>query len=161
MNRVRIASRLMLASLLLMGCASNVPFTKESEKGTVSVESSKKYEEVTGELKALRMAIVSLRSEVEQLGALEKSLSSLRSDMERQRSMERALPGLRSDIEKLKNLEPSLSSLQWEMERMKSLGSHIALLRSEVAKLGEDIQNLETRPPLTAYKLPREVSLCG
>jgi hypothetical protein len=81
--------------------------------------------------------------------------------MERQRSMERALPGLRSDIEKLKNLEPSLSSLHWEMERMKSLGSHIALLRSEVAKLGEDIQNLETRPPLTAYKLPREVSLCG
>ena len=164
MTSVRVASGVIVACLLLIGCASNVPFTKASEEAAGSDESSKKYEEVIGEMKALRMSIASLRSEMEQLGTLEKSIASLRTDMERVRSVERAISGLRSDVEHLRMMEQSLSSLQWEMERVRPLGSHISILRGEVEKLGEEIEgirSLKIRPPLSDYKLPREVSLCG
>jgi hypothetical protein len=161
MNTAKIASSVMVSCLFLIGCASNVPFSREPGAVTYTDESLKKYEEVMGELKALRASIASLRLEMGQLGALEKSISSLRADMERVRNLERALSGLRSDMENLRKMEQSLSSLQWEMERVRPVGSHLSILRSEMAKLGEDLRNLNVRPPLTAYKLPREASLCG
>jgi len=47
--------------------------------------------------------------------------------------------------------EASLSSLRSEVER----------LRGEVAALTRQLKNLQARPPITYFKLPPEVSLCG
>jgi hypothetical protein len=45
-------------------------------------------------------------------------------------------------------------------ERLKSLEQSVSILRSEVANLGWCLDHAQTRPSLTAYKLPNEVSLC-
>ncbi len=47
------------------------------------------------------------------------------------------------------------------VERMRALEQSIVALRSEVAALEEGLKNIHARPPLTVYKLPREVFLCG
>jgi hypothetical protein len=47
------------------------------------------------------------------------------------------------------------------LEKLKTLEQSISVLRSEVASLEYSLKNVQTRPPLTAYKLPKEVSLCG
>jgi membrane-bound lytic murein transglycosylase D len=161
MTTFKIAGSVMAACLSFMGCASNAPISRQPEIITSSDESLKKYEEVTGELKALRASVASLRQELSQLGAIERSLSSLRGDIQKVRNLERSLSNLRLEVEKLREMEKSISSLQWEMEKVRPVGSYLSILRSEVAKLGEDIRSLEIRPPLTTYKLPREVSLCG
>jgi membrane-bound lytic murein transglycosylase D len=45
--------------------------------------------------------------------------------------------------------------------RLKTLEQSVSSLRSEVADLGYRMKNIQTRPSLTTYKLPKEVSLCG
>src|SRR4030043_1559169 len=45
--------------------------------------------------------------------------------------------------------------------RLKTLEQSVSSLRSEVANLGYRLNNGQARPSLTAYKLPKEVSLCG
>ena len=45
--------------------------------------------------------------------------------------------------------------------RLKTLEQSVSSLRSEVANLGYRLNNGQTRPSLTTYKLPKEVSLCG
>jgi len=47
------------------------------------------------------------------------------------------------------------------LEKMKELEQSISALRSEVTNLGHRLGHLQTRPPITTYKLPKEVSLCG
>jgi membrane-bound lytic murein transglycosylase D len=47
------------------------------------------------------------------------------------------------------------------LERLKTLEESVSALRSEVAHLGYRLNNRQTRPPLTTYKLPQDVSLCG
>jgi membrane-bound lytic murein transglycosylase D len=47
------------------------------------------------------------------------------------------------------------------LEKVKELEQSIFILRSEVASLGNRLNNIRTRPSLTTYKLPQEVSLCG
>jgi len=47
------------------------------------------------------------------------------------------------------------------LEKMKELEQSISALRSEVTNLGYRLGHLQTRPPITTYKLPKEVSLCG
>ena len=46
-------------------------------------------------------------------------------------------------------------------ERLKTLEQFVSRLQSEVADLGTRLNNIQARPSLTAYKLPKEVSLCG
>ncbi len=46
-------------------------------------------------------------------------------------------------------------------ERLRTLEQSMSSLRSEVAELGSRLRSFQARPPLTAYKLPREVYLCG
>jgi membrane-bound lytic murein transglycosylase D len=45
--------------------------------------------------------------------------------------------------------------------RLKTLEQSVSSLRSEVADLGYRMKNIQARPSLTTYKLPKEVSLCG
>jgi hypothetical protein len=47
------------------------------------------------------------------------------------------------------------------LEKLKTLEESISALRSEVVSLDSRLKGMQTRPPLTAYKLPKEVSLCG
>jgi hypothetical protein len=46
-------------------------------------------------------------------------------------------------------------------ERLKALEQSVSILRSEVANLGYRLNSFQTRPSLTTYKIPKEVSLCG
>jgi len=46
-------------------------------------------------------------------------------------------------------------------ERLKALEQSVSSLRSEVANLGYRLNTMQARPPLTAFKPPKEVSLCG
>lgn len=47
------------------------------------------------------------------------------------------------------------------IEKLKTLEQSIIQLRSEVADLKYRLGNFQSRPPLSTYKLPREVFLCG
>jgi len=47
------------------------------------------------------------------------------------------------------------------LEKMTELEQSISALRSEVIDLDRRLEHLHTRPPITTYKLPKEVSLCG
>ncbi len=47
------------------------------------------------------------------------------------------------------------------LERLVELEQSISNLRSEVADLGNRLKNIRIRPPLTAYKLPQEMTLCN
>ena len=46
-------------------------------------------------------------------------------------------------------------------EQLRLLERTVSLLRSEVANLGDRLKRTQARPPLTAYKLPEVVSICG
>lgn len=46
-------------------------------------------------------------------------------------------------------------------ERLKALEQSVSSLRSEVANLEYRLNSMQARSPLTAFKPPREVSLCG
>jgi hypothetical protein len=47
------------------------------------------------------------------------------------------------------------------VKRLNALEQSISNLRSDVADLGDRLRNIHARPPLTTYKLPQEVYLCG
>ena len=46
-------------------------------------------------------------------------------------------------------------------EKLKALEQTISALRSEVTRLRYRLDNTQTRPSITTYKLPQEVTLCG
>ncbi len=46
-------------------------------------------------------------------------------------------------------------------ERIKNLEESISKLRSEIVFLEKHFKNIQARPPLSSYKLPKEVTLCG
>lgn len=46
-------------------------------------------------------------------------------------------------------------------ERTKKVEASLSKLRSEIVFLEKHIRGLQTRPPLSSYRLPREVTLCG
>jgi len=46
-------------------------------------------------------------------------------------------------------------------ERVKTLEESISKLRSEIVFLEKHFRNIQARPPLSSYKLPKEVTLCG
>ena len=58
-------------------------------------------------------------------------------------------------------VSPRLSPTDESKEQVRSLERTVALLRSEVADLGERMKRMQVRAPLTAYRLPEVVSLCG
>jgi hypothetical protein len=45
--------------------------------------------------------------------------------------------------------------------QLRSLESSVSQLRSEVIDLGERVKRIQAHPPLTVYKLPEAVSICG
>lgn len=47
------------------------------------------------------------------------------------------------------------------VEKLKILEQSLSDLRSEVMDLRNRLKNISVRPPLSAYKLPKEVTLCG
>lgn len=47
------------------------------------------------------------------------------------------------------------------MDRMKQLEASISNLRSEIASLQRQLRDLQVRPPLSSYRLPKEITLCG
>jgi len=46
-------------------------------------------------------------------------------------------------------------------ERVKSLEESISKLRYEIVFLEKHFRNIQARPPLSSYKLPKDVTLCG
>src|SRR4030042_6331693 len=46
-------------------------------------------------------------------------------------------------------------------ERIKNLEESISKFRSEIVFLEKHFRNIQARPPLSSYKLPKEVTLCG
>jgi hypothetical protein len=46
-------------------------------------------------------------------------------------------------------------------EKLKAMEQSLSSLQSEVAELGRRLKSIQTRRPLTTYKLPQEVDLCG
>jgi membrane-bound lytic murein transglycosylase D len=47
------------------------------------------------------------------------------------------------------------------LERVKNLEEVISRLRSEIASLEKHLKNIQVRPPLSSYRLPQEMTLCG
>ena len=47
------------------------------------------------------------------------------------------------------------------VEKMRALEQSVSNLRSEVTALESRLKNIQARPPITNYRLPTEVSLCG
>ncbi len=47
------------------------------------------------------------------------------------------------------------------VDRMNQLETSISTLRLEIASLQKQLADLQIRPPLSSYKLPKEVTLCG
>jgi membrane-bound lytic murein transglycosylase D len=45
--------------------------------------------------------------------------------------------------------------------RLKAMEQSVSILRSEVADMQHRLNSIQARPSLSAYKLPKEVSLCG
>ncbi len=58
-------------------------------------------------------------------------------------------------------VEPSEKYDVLLVERLRALEQSISDLHSEVVDLGDRLRNIHARPPLTTYKLPQEVYLCG
>jgi membrane-bound lytic murein transglycosylase D len=56
-------------------------------------------------------------------------------------------------------VEPS-ESIDVLMEKLRALEQSISHLQSEVANLEYRLKSIHARPPVTIYKLPKEVSLC-
>lgn len=56
--------------------------------------------------------------------------------------------------------ESSKKDAGWA-ERLDALEQSVSYLRSEIDILADRLKRLQSRPPLTAYKLPKEVFLCG
>jgi hypothetical protein len=81
--------------------------------------------------------------------------------VEKLRTLEHSISSLRSELEKLEALQNSLTILRSEVEKLSALETSNTTLRSEVASLEGRLRSIHTRPPLSSYRLPQEVSLCG
>jgi len=103
----------------------------------------------------------SAKREPERVIVQEESFEKYDSLVERLRTSEHSISSLRSELEKMEALQNSLTLLRSEVERLSALETSISTLRSEVAGLGYRLTSIHVRPPLTFYKLPQEVSLCG
>lgn len=57
--------------------------------------------------------------------------------------------------------EESSEKIEALSERVKKLEASLSVLRSELIFLEKRFTNLQARPPLSSYKLPKEVTLCG
>jgi membrane-bound lytic murein transglycosylase D len=68
---------------------------------------------------------------------------------------------VQTEPEKIAVRGESLEENDSLLERLKTLEQSVSSLRSEVANLGYRLNSGQTRPSLTTYKLPQEVSLCG
>jgi len=80
-----------------------------------------------------------------------ESKNGARSESERSGPPDEAMKSPEQSKATAKTIEPSLLELHSEVER----------LSGELADLKEQLRNLHTRPPLTFFKPPSEVSLCG
>ena len=81
--------------------------------------------------------------------------------VEKLRTLEHSISSFRSELEKLEALQNSLTILRSELEKLSGLETSNTTLRSEVASLEGRLRSIHTRPPLSSYRLPQEVSLCG
>ncbi len=54
-----------------------------------------------------------------------------------------------------------LEKIEALAERIKKLEESISRLQSEIIFLEKHRKNIQARPPLSSYKLPREITLCG
>ena len=78
-------------------------------------------------------------------------------------------PGCAIDRSSRKESEPQKMIIERESpekyealaERTKNLEESISKLRSEIVFLEKHFRNIQARPPLSSYKLPKEVTLCG
>ena len=78
-------------------------------------------------------------------------------------------PGCAMDRSSRKESEPQKVIIERESsekvealaERVKTLEESISKLRSEIVFLEKHFTNIQARPPLSFYKLPKEVTLCG
>ena len=82
---------------------------------------------------------------------------------EPERVIVQVAPSKKDDVleDRVRAMEGLVFSLRSDIEKFKAMERSISLLRSEVEDLNDRLKRLQTRPPLTAYKLPKEVSLCG
>jgi len=74
------------------------------------------------------------------------------------RGLEQSVSTLRSEIAAPKKDEKKDDVLA---RQLRDLEQSVSLLRSEIGILDDRLRKVRSRPPLDAYKLPREVSLCG
>ncbi len=70
-------------------------------------------------------------------------------------------PSVQNEPEKTAAQNESPEKSDDVSERLKALEQSVSSLRSEVANLGYRLNHMQARFPLTAFKLPKEVSLCG
>jgi membrane-bound lytic murein transglycosylase D len=70
-------------------------------------------------------------------------------------------PFVQKEPEKITAQNESPEKSEDVSQRLKALEQSVSGLRSEVANLGYRLNHMQARFPLTAYKLPKEVSLCG
>jgi len=103
----------------------------------------------------------SAKREPERMIVQAESSEKIDSLVEKLGTMEHSISSLRSELGKLEALQNSLIILRSEVERLSALETSNTTLRSEVASLEGRLRSIHARPPLTSYKLPREVSLCG
>lgn len=68
---------------------------------------------------------------------------------------------IQTEPEKITVRDISLEKDETLSGRLKTLEQSVSRLRSEVVNLGNRLNNIQARPSLTTYKLPKEVSLCG
>jgi hypothetical protein len=66
-----------------------------------------------------------------------------------------------SEPQKIVSEKESDEKLEALTERVKKLEDSISKLRSEIAFLEKHLRDIQARPPLSSYKLPKEVTLCG
>ncbi len=70
-------------------------------------------------------------------------------------------PFVQKEPEKIAAQNESAEKSSDVSKRLKALEQSVSGLRSEVANLGYRLNHMQARFPLTAFKLPKEVSLCG
>jgi hypothetical protein len=69
--------------------------------------------------------------------------------------------GKESEPQKIIIERESSEKVEVLAERIKKLEESISKLRSEIVFLEKHFRNIQARPPLSSYRLPKEVTLCG
>jgi len=68
---------------------------------------------------------------------------------------------VKRELRKVVVLGESSEKCDGLVDRLNALGESISKLRSDMADLGGRLKDIQARPPLSTYKLPQEVTLCG